>query len=76
MSENDLFYLTQASRKPREVKERRLTVSYIHFDNTEVPYIRLSGLWLGRRGFSRGKKIIVREEWGRLVIELVEEAEG
>jgi len=55
------------------VKERKLTVSYIHFDKKPVPYIRLSDAWLKNLGFQTGRKVIVREQQERLVIELVKE---
>jgi hypothetical protein len=57
------------------VKNRRLTVGYTYFNEKEVPYIRLSGDWLNRQGFSLGKKIVVREQPGQLVIQLAEEAD-
>ena len=56
------------------MKDRRLTVSYIHFDKKPVPYIRLSGAWLKSLGFQSGQKVIVREQPGQLVIQLEEEA--
>lgn len=55
------------------MKERKLTISYIHFDKKPVPYIRLSGAWLKSLGFQTGRKVKVLEEQGRLVIELVKE---
>jgi hypothetical protein len=63
-----------AARKPRKVKDHRLTVGCTYFDEKPVPLIRLSGVWLDRQGFSRGKEVIVREQPGRLLIELAEEA--
>ena len=57
------------------MKERKLTVSYIHFDKKPVPYIRLSGAWLKNLGFQSGQKVIVREQPGQLMIRLAEEAD-
>jgi toxic protein SymE len=56
------------------MKDRKLTVSYIHFDKKPVPYIRLSGGWLKDLGFQSGQKVIVQEQRGRLVIQIAEEA--
>jgi toxic protein SymE len=56
------------------MKDRRLTVSYIHFDQKRVPYIRLSGPWLENLGFQSGQKVKVQEQRGRLVIQLEKEA--
>ncbi|HEX3047009.1 MAG TPA: SymE family type I addiction module toxin [Bacillota bacterium] len=56
------------------MKERKLTISYIHFDKKPVPYIRLSGAWLQSLGFQSGQKVIVRVQPGLLVIQLVKEA--
>ena len=55
------------------MKDHRLTVGYIYRNEKEVPTIRLSGDWLGRQGFGLGKKVIVREQPGQLVIQLAEE---
>ena len=57
------------------MKNRRLTVGYIHSNEKEVPMIRLAGDWLGRQGFSLGKKVIVQETPGQLVIQLAEEGD-
>ena len=56
------------------MKDRRLTVGYIFANEKEIPMIRLSGDWLNRQGFSLGKKVVVREQPGQLVIQLAEEA--
>ena len=54
-------------------KVRKLTVSYTYFNDKPVPFIRLSGAWLKVLGFDFGGKVIVREQPGQLVIQLVEE---
>lgn len=56
------------------MKDHRLTVGYIYSNEKEIPMIRLSGDWLSTLGFSLGKKVIVREQPGQLVIQLAEEA--
>ena len=55
------------------MKDRRLKVGYIYSNDKEVPMIRLAGDWLNRQGFSLGKKVIVREMPGQIVIQLAEE---
>ena len=55
------------------MKNRRLTVSYLFIKEREVPMIRLSGDWLKALGFDSGRKVIVREQPGELVIRLKEE---
>ena len=62
------------SRAERKKKDHKLTVGSIYFNEKRVPFIRLSGDWLNRQGFSLGKKIIVREEPGQLVLQVAEEA--
>jgi hypothetical protein len=56
------------------MKDHKLTVGYVHFKEKKVPFIRLSGEWLAREGFDLGKKIIVQEQPGKLVLQLAEEA--
>ena len=56
------------------MNNRRLTVGSTYFKEKEVPFIRLSGNWLKNLGFEFGQKVVVREEPGQLVIQLVEEA--
>ncbi|RPD39441.1 SymE family type I addiction module toxin [Chitinophaga barathri] len=57
-------------------KERLLTVGslcYEHeFDNTHVPFIRLSGKWLHEAGFDVGDLIAVEHNKDSLVIRKVE----
>jgi hypothetical protein len=62
------------SRAEGKKKDHTLTVSYVYFKEKKVPFIRLSGEWLARQGFDLGKKIIVREQSGQLVLQLAEEA--
>lgn len=57
------------------MKNRRLTVGYTYFNCKQVPFIRLSGGWLNALGFGSGQKVLIREEPGRIEIQLVEEAE-
>lgn len=64
---------TAGARKTGQAKDRKLTVSYTRFNEKTVPFIRLSGDWLNRQGFNLGKKVIVREQPGELVIRLAEE---
>jgi hypothetical protein len=64
----------RTERKPRPVKNHRLTIGYLYTNEKTVPMIRLAGDWLNRQGFSLGKKVVVQEQRGRLVIQLEEEA--
>jgi len=57
------------------MKEHRLTVGYSYRNEKEIPTLRLTGDWLSRQGFGLGKKVIVREQPGILVIQLAEEAD-
>lgn len=53
-------------------KPRELTVSSIYVggdpNDGRVPYIRMSGRWLERLGFTRGARILVVAESGKLSI--------
>ena len=40
-----------------------------------IPELRLSGLWLRKLGFEAGLRIKVTEEYGKLTLEVDEEAE-
>lgn len=53
------------------MKVRVLTVSSIYSSSKEVPQIRIQGVWLEKLGFRPGKKIIVEESYGKLVLKLV-----
>jgi len=44
-------------------------------DARNIPCIRLQGRWLEELGFRQGNSIIVEEDSGRLVIELVRESD-
>ena len=58
------------------MKGRRLTVGYTYFKTKQVPFIRLSGGWLVSLGFGFGQKVLIREEPGQIVIQIVEEAKS
>jgi len=62
------------SRAEGKKKDHKLTVGSIYFKEKKVPFIRLSGEWLARQGFDLGKKVIVREQPGQLVLQVAEEA--
>lgn len=51
---------------------RLLRVSYNHFGNLTVPYVRLAGLWLARAGFPIGTRIAVTVSPSRIVLEPLE----
>ncbi|ARE86378.1 SymE family type I addiction module toxin [Clostridium formicaceticum] len=53
------------------MKVRLLTVFSVTANDSEVPQIRLQGKWLEKLGFRYGKKIIVEEKAGQLLIKLV-----
>lgn len=50
---------------------RLLTVYGTYTGSTEIPQIRIQGKWLEKLGFNNGKKFIVEEKYGQLVIRLV-----
>jgi hypothetical protein len=60
------------------MKVRRLTVSTVSANGKDVPALRISGDWLTKVGFCRGKKFIIRERAGELTLQLVtlEEADS
>lgn len=61
----------------QRVKVRILTVSSMGIDNKEAPMIRITGKWLEKLGFSSGKKIMIEERYGQLVLKTVKiENEG
>jgi hypothetical protein len=40
-------------------------------NKNEVPFIRIQGIWLEKLGFTTGKKMIIEESYGKLVLKLV-----
>ena len=50
---------------------RLLTVYSAYTGSAEIPQIRIQGKWLEKLGFNDGKKFIVEEKYGQLVIRLV-----
>ena len=53
------------------MKVRLLTISSTTAGNKEVPQIRMQGNWLEKLGFITGKKIMIEESYGKLLIRLV-----
>jgi hypothetical protein len=53
------------------MKVRILTVSAVSAGGKDVPALRISGDWLAKVGFCRGKKFIVAERAGQLTLQLV-----
>jgi hypothetical protein len=53
------------------MKVRLLTVSTVSAGGRDVPALRISGDWLAKIGFRRGKKFIIQERAGQLTIQLI-----
>ncbi len=53
------------------LKVRVLTITSVTSNNKEVPQIRIQGLWLEKLGFKAGKKMIIAESYGKLVLRRV-----
>lgn len=53
------------------MKVRLLTISSTTAKTREVPQIRIQGVWLEKLGFTAGKKILIEENCGKLVLKLV-----
>jgi toxic protein SymE len=51
---------------------RLLTIYSSYTNNTEIPQIRIQGKWLEKLGFREGKKILIQEKHGELLIKLVQ----
>lgn len=51
---------------------RLLTVYSTYTGSTEIPQIRIQGKWLEKLGFHEGKKILIQEKHGELLIKLVQ----
>jgi len=58
------------------MKVRMLTVSAVLAGDKEVPALRLSGQWLAKMGFSLGRKVIVQERPGQIIIQAISIEEG
>ncbi len=50
--------------------DRRGTVCYRYRNESQVPDVRLSGRWLERAGFDRGRKFHVQVHAGRITLRL------
>lgn len=53
------------------MKVRISTISSAISNEKEVPFIRIKGAWLEKIGFTTGKKMIIEESYGKLVLKLV-----
>jgi len=53
------------------LKVRISTISSMTSNKKEVPFIRIQGIWLEKLGFTAGKKMIIEESHGKLVLKLV-----
>jgi hypothetical protein len=53
------------------LKVRISTISSVTSHKKEVPFIRIKGLWLEKLGFTAGKKMIIEESHGKLILKLV-----
>ncbi len=53
------------------MKVRISTISSVTSNKKEVPFIRIQGIWLEKLGFTAGKKMIIEESHGKLVLKLV-----
>lgn len=59
------------------MKVRLLTISSMGMDNKEAPMIRIHGKWLEKLGLSSGKKIMIEERYGQLILKTIKiEEEG
>ncbi len=53
------------------MKVRISTISCVTANGKEVPQIRIQGIWLDKLGFKTGKKVIIEESYGKLVLKLI-----
>jgi len=67
--------LYRASSRGGAGKPRELSITTLFRDSTHtrraetpVPYLRLSGRWLEQHGFTRGSRVVVTAEKGKLVL--------
>lgn len=58
------------------MKVRMLTVGALNVGGKDVPALRLSGQWLAKTGFGSGKKVIVQEKPGQIIIQAISIEEG
>lgn len=60
--------------KPRELSITTLfrPTTRTRSGETPVPYLRLSGHWLEQHGFTRGSRVTVTAENGKLVLTIAE----
>jgi hypothetical protein len=58
------------------MKVRILTVGTVSAGIKDVPALRISGDWLAKIGFRKGKKFIIQERSGQLTLQLVTLEEG
>jgi hypothetical protein len=63
--------IAEVSRSRRRHQPRRLTVGRCFREDSRVPYLRLSGRWLGALGFHEGNAIGVRAAPGRITLDLL-----
>jgi toxic protein SymE len=54
------------------LKVRVSTISSVTANNKEVPQIRIQGIWLEKLGFKTGKKVMIEESYGKLVLKLID----
>lgn len=54
------------------MKVRVSTISSVTANNKEVPQIRIQGIWLEKLGFKTGKKVMIEESYGKLVLKLID----
>lgn len=53
------------------MKVRISTISSVTANKKEVPFIRIKGAWLEKLGFTAGKKMIIEESHGKLILKIV-----
>lgn len=63
-----------AAGKPRELSITTLfrPTTRTRTGETAVPYLRLSGRWLEQHGFTRGSRVTVTAEKGKLVLTIAD----
>ena len=54
------------------MKVRVSTISSVTANNKEVPQIRIQGIWLEKLGFKTGKKVMIEESYGKLILKLID----
>ena len=64
----ELPQMPTGSGEPAALEERRGTVCGRYRDERRVPDLRLSGQWLERAGFDRGRKFHVQVHSGRITL--------